>query len=76
MLFLDCTHKSIAWMYPLTALPLCNFDNAISVEVGGNGPQVKRKRGTQRMLRSTVRVCVEGGDSDTMLRSGLTNAPE
>lgn len=61
-------------MYPLTTLPLCNFNNAVSIEVGGNGPQIKRKWRTQRMLSSTIWVCVESGDSDTVLRSSLANA--
>ena len=69
----DCTHKPITRMYPLTALPLCNFDNAVSIKVGGNGPQIKRKWGAQRMLSSTIWICVEGGHSDTILRSSLAN---
>lgn len=35
---MDPTHKAITGMYPLATLSLCDFNNAVSVEVGRDGP--------------------------------------
>ena len=69
------THKSISWMNALTSLLLSNLYNPIPIKIGRYRTKIERKRRTESMLRSAIRVSVQRCYPDTMLRGSLSNSP-
>ena len=57
----------------MAAFLLGNFNDSVSVKVGGDRSQVKGKGRAQRVLRLAVRISVECRYADSVLSSGPSN---
>lgn len=69
------THKPITRVNTPTPFSLGNLNNTVSIQVGRDRAQIKRKRCAQRMLRPAIRICVKSRNADSMLRSSPPNTP-